>query len=121
MMTRVMLTVLATCLAACAGAPTEVLISVTAQGDALTVTNATDGAWEDAHLTVQSREEGEGRSGELCADDDVGTWHPGQSRVVPWCGDKTLIRVDTAGGSGEFIWAKERLFRKIGRKEIPLG
>ena len=99
----------------------ELEILVTADGDSLHVRNGSTSVWSDAHVVVQSRQEGEGGKGRICADESFASWSPGEVKTLPACGDKNLIEVEAGGQRGQFVFYNGTLYRKLGRKEIPIS
>jgi len=89
-----------------------------AAGGGLDVSNANDTAWPDARLLVEAVESD--GSTTTCLETAVGTWHPGDAVTVPVCGDKLRLTVTTGGETARFSWANGQLYRKFGRKEIPI-
>lgn len=84
----------------------------------LRVSNANDAAWPDARLLVEAVE-GDG-STTVCTEHSLPSWAPGEVVTVPACGDKLRLTLSTAGETARFVWASGQLYRKFGRKEIPM-
>jgi hypothetical protein len=112
-------------LASCgsSGAP-ELTISVrTEPGPAgqetLLVRNATGRVWTDVKVVVESVEvDG---SATPCGADLIASWKPAEAHRIPSCGEKTRITLETGGASAQFVVANGKLYRRLGRKEIPLA
>lgn len=117
------LTLLSCLLVAAAGAgcdSVELTIGVTPAVDgSLLVANANETAWTDARLVVEAVESD--TSTTLCADRPVSDWRPGDTVSVPACGDKILLTLTTGGETARFTWANRQLFRRFGRKEVPVA
>ena len=88
-------------------------------GGTLLVANANDATWTDAALLVEAVESD--NSTVVCADRSVGPWSPGQTIEVPMCGDKIRLTLTTGGETARFAWANGQLFRRFGRKEVPVA
>jgi len=86
---------------------------------ALVLSNATGNTWSDVRMVVEAVE-ADG-SATPCGADRIATWAPGQEQRTKACGDKTRITLETGGASAQFVVADGRLFRKLGRKEIPVS
>lgn len=87
-------------------------------GSALKVSNANDTEWIDALLVVESVESD--NSTALCAEHRVGAWQPGESIAVAACGSKIRLTLTTGGETARFSYANGQLFRRFGRKEVPV-
>ena len=84
----------------------------------LRVGNANDAAWPDARLLVEAVESD--GSTVVCTEEEVASWRPGETVTVAVCGDKLRLTLTTGGDTARFIWASGQLYRKLGRKEIPM-
>ncbi len=84
----------------------------------LSVANAGLKAWSGARLLVESVEPDTSTS--VCADRAVATWRPGEAVRVPACGDAIRLTLTTGGETARFSWVNGQLFRRIGRKEVPV-
>ena len=56
-----------------------------------------------------------------CSADRIATWEPAAEHRIPACGAKTRITLSTGGASAQFVVVGGKLFRKLGRKEIPVA
>jgi len=84
----------------------------------LEVANANDTEWIDARLAVEAVESDNSTS--LCAERNVGTWSPGETIRVPECADKIRFTLTTGGETARFSYANGQLYRRFGRKEVPV-
>ncbi|HSN56380.1 MAG TPA: hypothetical protein VLT32_17060 [Candidatus Sulfomarinibacteraceae bacterium] len=115
---RILLGLLAAAsLLACDSVELTIGASPAADG-ALGVSNANDAAWADARLLVEAVESD--GSTTVCAEETVASWRPGETVTVPVCGDKLRLTLTTGGDTARFVWANGQLYRKLGRKEIPM-
>jgi hypothetical protein len=116
---RILLGLLAAAsLLACDSVELTIAASPGADGT-LRVSNANDAAWSDAHLLVEAVESD--GSATVCAEKAAAGWRPGETVTVPVCGDKLRLTLTTGGETARFVWANGQLYRKLGRKEIPMG
>ena len=98
----------------------ELTIAVRPAGDgAVDVVNADRREWVDAHLLVEAVESD--NSTTRCQEQTVGSWAPGEAVTVPACGAKLRLTVTTGGETARFSYANGQLFRKFGRKEVPVS
>jgi hypothetical protein len=97
----------------------ELTIAVSESADGwLEVANANDTVWTDAHLVVEAVEsEGTTRP---CVEEDMSRWEPGAAVRVPACGEKIRLTLTTGSETARFSYSNGQLFRRIGRKEIPI-
>ncbi len=85
----------------------------------LEVVNATDQVWKDARLVVEAFEsEGATRP---CGEEEVSRWQPGQAVRVPACAEKTRFTLTTGGETARFSYTNGQVYRRIGRKEVPIS
>ncbi len=85
----------------------------------LEVANASDRVWKDAHLVTEAFEsEGATR---LCGEESVARWEPGEAIRVPGCAEKVRFTVTTGGEIARFSYSAGQLYRRIGRKEVPIS
>ena len=98
----------------------ELTIAVRDPGDGwLEVINANDNVWKDANLVVEAFEsEGSTRA---CGEEKVPRWEPGESILVPACAEKVRLTLTTGGETARFSYYKDQLYRRLGRKEIPIS
>jgi hypothetical protein len=87
-------------------------------GETLEVANANDTVWTDALLVVEVVDGGHIT---LCAEKRVGAWQPGETVSVPACGEKIRLTLTTQGETARFAYANGELFRRFGRKEVPVA
>jgi len=84
----------------------------------LEVSNANDTTWKDARLTIEAFEsEGTARP---CGEESVARWEPGQAVRVPACAEKVRFTLTTGGDTARFSYFKGQLYRRLGRREIPI-
>jgi hypothetical protein len=97
----------------------ELLIAVNQPEEGwLEVVNANDWVWKDAHLVVEAFEsEGATR---LCREERIEQWEPGGAIRVPACAEKVRFTVTTGGETARFSYSSGQLYRRIGRKEVPI-
>jgi hypothetical protein len=97
----------------------ELTIEVRSTSDGwLEVANANDSAWKDVRLVIEASEsEGTTRP---CGEERVERWEPGKTIRVPACGDKVRFTLTTGGETARFSFFNGKLYRRIGRKEIPV-
>lgn len=85
----------------------------------LDVVNANQRVLKDVHLVIEAFEsEGATRP---CGEEDVPRWEPGQVIRVKACAEKTRITLTTGGETARFSYSHGQLYRRIGRKEIPIS
>ncbi len=112
------------CAACSGGRAPELGISVRTEQDpagheVLLVSNATGQRWNDVRVVVEAVE-ADG-SATPCSADRIATWEPAAEHRIPACGAKTRITLSTGGASAQFVVVGGKLFRKLGRKEIPVA
>lgn len=97
----------------------ELTLEVSPSDDGwLEVANANDSAWKDALLVVEASEsEGTTRP---CGEERVDRWEPGEAIRVPACGEKVRLTLTTGGETARFSYFNGQLYRRIGRKEVPV-
>ena len=84
----------------------------------LEVVNSNDRALKDARLVIEAFEsEGTTRP---CGDENVPRWEPGQAIRVPACAEKVRFTITASGETARFSYSKGQVYRRIGRKEVPL-
>lgn len=85
----------------------------------LEVVNANDRVLEDAHLVIEAFEsEGTTRP---CGEENLPRWEPGQAILVKACAEKTRFTLTTGGETARFSYSNGQLYRRIGRKEVPIS
>ena len=85
----------------------------------LEVINANDHVLKDAHLVIEAFEsEGATRP---CGEENVARWEPGQGIRVPACADKVRFTLTADGETARFSYANGQVYRRIGRKEVPIS
>ena len=91
------------------------------QGDEgwLEVSNANDTAWKDARLTFEAFES----EGTItpCGEEYIERWEPGQIVRVPACAEKVRFTLDTGGETARFSYFNGQLYRRLGRREVPIS
>lgn len=90
-----------------------------ADGGWLEVSNANDTAWNDARLTIEAFES----EGTItpCGEEFIERWEPGQIVRVPACAEKVRFTLDTGGETSRFSFFNGQLYRRLGRREIPIS
>jgi len=109
---------LATVLVACDSM--ELTIAVHQPEDGwLEVVNDNDRVLKDARLVVEAFEsEGATRP---CGEENVARWQPGQAIRVPACAEKIRFTLTTGGETARFSYSNGQVYRRIGRKEVPIS
>ena len=85
----------------------------------LVITNANDRDWTDARLLVEAVESD--NSTTVCTERRIGNWEPEQKITIPACGAKIRLTLTTEGETARFAYANGQLFRRFGRKEVPVS
>ena len=88
-------------------------------GGWLEVSNANDTTWEDARLMVEAFES-EGTT-TPCGEEYIDRWEPGQTVRVPACAEKVRFTLDTGGETARFSYFNGQLYRRLGRREVPIS
>jgi len=98
----------------------ELTIAVSQPEEAwLEVINVSDRVLKDAHLVIEAFEsEGATRP---CGEEEIPRWEPGQVIRVKACGKKTRFTLTTGGETARFSYSNGQLYRRIGRKEVPIS
>ncbi len=98
----------------------ELTIEVSSPEDGwLEVANANDSAWKDAHLVVEVVEsEGTTRP---CDEKRLPRWEPDEAIRALSCGEKLRLTLTTGGETARFSYVNNQLYRRIGRKEVPIA
>lgn len=98
----------------------ELTIAVNQPDDEwLEVVNANDSVWKDARLVVEAFEsEGTTRP---CGEENVARWEPGEAIRVPACAEKVRFTLTTGDETARFSYSNGKLYRRLGRKEIPIN
>ena len=98
----------------------ELTIGVEAGPEAtLLVSNENGRALTDVTLLVEAVESD--NSTTVCVEHRVEAWQPDQTMSVPACGDKIRLTLTSAGETARFAYANGQLFRRFGRKEVPIS
>ena len=85
----------------------------------LDVVNSNDRVLKDVRLVIEAFEsEGTTRP---CGEESVSRWEPGQAIRVPACAEKVRITLTAGGETARFSFAKGQVYRRIGRKEVPIS
>jgi hypothetical protein len=97
----------------------ELTIAVNEAEDGwLEVVNSNDRVLKDAQLIIEAFEsEGATRP---CGEEVVSRWEPGQAIRVKACAEKIRFTLTTGGETARFSYSMGRLYRRIGRKEVPI-
>lgn len=97
----------------------ELTIAVNPSEDGiLEVVNSNDRMLKDVRLVVESFES-EGTVN-TCSDANLPRWHPGQKIRVRQCAEKIRLTLTTSGDTARFSYFNGQLYRRIGRKEVPI-
>ena len=113
----ILVIILAAGLAACDSMELTIRVNQTEKGW-LEVINSNDLVLKDAHLVVETFESAGATS--LCDEKDVAHWKPGQAIRVPACAEKVRFTLTTGGETARFSYFDGKVYRRIGRKEIPI-
>jgi len=85
----------------------------------LEVVNTNDRALEEVHLIIEAFEsEGTTRP---CGEENISRWEPGQVIRVPACAEKVRFTLTTGGETARFSYFDGKVYRRIGRKEVPIS
>ena len=84
----------------------------------LEVINSNDRALTGAHLAVETFESA--GATRLCVEENVARWEPGAAVRVPACAEKVRFTLTTGGETARFSYFDGQVFRRIGRKEVPI-
>lgn len=85
----------------------------------LEVVNSNDRVLKDVLLVIEAFEsEGTTRP---CGEETISLWEPGQAIRVPACAEKIRFTLTASGETARFSYAKGQVYRRIGRKEIPIS
>jgi hypothetical protein len=107
---------LALVLAACGGgAEITVTLQEVGAGGSFGLVNRSPAGWSDVRVRVTGDS-----GGGPCYDQVVSGWAPGELRTLPRCGERTLVSIEVGGQQAELVYANGKLYRKLGRREIPV-
>lgn len=84
----------------------------------LEVVNANDRALRDARLVVEAFES-EGAT-TPCGEESLPRWEPGAVIRVKACAEKVRFTLTTGGETAHFSYSNGQLYRRFGRKEVPI-
>ena len=84
----------------------------------LEVVNSNDRALKDVRLVVEAFES-EGAT-TPCEEENLPRWEPGAVIRVPACAEKVRFTLTTGGETARFSYSNGQLYRRIGRKEVPI-
>lgn len=87
--------------------------------DSLLVSNANDSEWIEAQLVVETVESD--NSTTPCVDRTMATWKPRETVTIPVCGNKIRLTLTVGAETARFAYANGQLFRRFGRKEVPVA
>lgn len=85
----------------------------------LEVSNANDTAWKDVRLTVEAFESEATIT--PCGEEFIQRWEPGETVRVPACAEKVRFTLDTGGETARFSYFNGQLYRRLGRREVPIS
>jgi len=104
-------------LSACDSVELTIAVSQPEEGW-LEVINSNDRVLQDARLVVEAFEsEGATRT---CGEESVSRWEPGEAIRVPECAEKVRFTLTTGGETARFSYFDGQVYRRIGRKEVPI-
>lgn len=112
-------------LAACGGPTTaDLTVEVRAEGDprrpsGLAVVNSSEIAWSNVELLLEHTEADGSTS--PCGVRTIASWAPGEEVRTPACGERTRLTIETAEASAIYVFAGGTLYRRLGRKEVPVA
>ena len=86
--------------------------------DWLEVVNSNDRALEDVRLVVEAFES-EGAT-TPCGEENLPRWEPGAAIQVPACAEKVRFTLTVGGETARFSYSNGQLYRRLGRKEVPI-
>jgi len=113
------------CLVLLAGAATgcdsvDLTIDVVpGSAESLIVSNANDSEWTNARLVVETVESD--NSTAPCVERTMATWEPLETVTIPACGNKIRLTLTVGSETARFAYANGQLFRRFGRKEVPVA
>ena len=102
-------------LAACGGAEITVALQGGGGGESFGLVNRSPKGWSGVRVRVTGDS-----GGGSCFDQVVPSWAPGEVRDLPRCGDRTLVAIEVSGKQAELVYANGMLYRKLGRREVPV-
>jgi hypothetical protein len=84
----------------------------------LEVVNSNDRALKDVRLVVEAFES-EGAT-TPCGEENLPRWEPGAVIRVPACAEKVRFTLVSGGETARFSYSNGQLYRRFGRKEVPI-
>jgi hypothetical protein len=100
----------------CGGSePVEVGLDPGSSVETFGLVNLTRSPWSGVAVRVT----GDARA-TACFTGVVDSWGPGEVRSFPRCGDRTLVALTVDGREALFVFGGGTLYRKLGRREIPV-
>jgi len=116
---RIILVILAAAgLAACDSMDLTIAVNEVEDGW-LEVINSNDRALTGAHLVVETFESA--GATRLCVEENVARWEPGAAIRVPACAEKVRFTLTAGGETARFSYFDGKVYRRIGRKEVPIS
>lgn len=85
----------------------------------LEVINSNDRALTRALVVVETFESA--GASRLCVEENVARWEPGAVIRVPACAEKVRVTLTTGGETARFSYFNGEVYRRIGRKEVPIS
>ena len=85
----------------------------------LEVINSNDRALTRALVVVETFESA--GATRLCVDENMARWEPGAAIRVPACAEKVRVTLTTGGETARFSYFNGEVYRRIGRKEVPIS
>ena len=117
-MRTILVFMLAAGLAACDSMELTIAVTQPEQGW-LEVVNSNDRVLKNALLVIEAFEsEGTTRP---CGEENISRWKPGQAIRVPACAEKVRLTLTVGAETARFSFAKGKVYRRIGRKEVPIS
>ena len=86
--------------------------------DWLEVVNSNDRVLKDVRLVIEAFES-EGAT-TPCGEESLPRWEPGAVIRVPACAEKVRLTLFTGGETARFSYSDGQLYRRLGRKEVPI-
>lgn len=108
---------LVACLVACDSMELTISVNQVNQ-EWLEVVNSNDRALKDVRLVIEAFES-EGATSP-CGEEKLSRWEPGAVIRVPACAEKVRFTLTSGGETARFSYSNGQLYRRLGRKEVPI-
>jgi hypothetical protein len=82
------------------------------------VVNSNERALQDVRLVIEAFES-EGAA-TPCGEEKLPRWEPGAVIRVKACAEKVRFTLTTGGETARFSYSGGQLYRRLGRKEVPI-